>query len=405
LDTDNVPLALILAASLPLFFFFSLAQHSADTPGSVFKSRASLRKAEFVLRWCRYACVIAMAVSGLALASSFLSGGWWPVSILSLSLLVILLAVDWTASYVVLRVPSQADTICRPLIRLLSGRRQSGPAGNGHASNGAEGLRDGQNEEFPENQEPVITEADLDSLDHRDRAMLRSILRLDVTTAREIMVPRLDMVAVDIESSLMHVAQQMVEGGHSRLPVFEESIDHISGIVHSREVLAAMAITDSEQKLRNLVNPAFFIPETKRLDDLLEELQDMGIQMAIVVDEYGGTEGLLTMEDLLEEIVGEIEDEFSRTRESELIHLPDGDVLVHAGVPTEDIEELFSTTIDSDDVDTVGGYVYQALGKIPSTGDVVETEHLRIEVVSILGRRIRRLRIGRIGVDASTPSG
>ncbi len=405
MDTDNVPLALIFAASLPLFFFFSLAQHSADTQGNVFKSRASLRKAEFVLRWCRYACVIAMAVSGLALANSFLSGGWWPVSILSLSLLVILLAVDWTASYVVLRVPSQADTICRPLIRLLSGRRQSGPAGNGNTSNGAEGLRDGQKEEFPEIQEPVITEADLDSLDHRDRAMLRSILRLDVTTAREIMVPRLDMVAVDIDSSLMHVAQQMVEGGHSRLPVFEESIDHISGIVHSREVLAAMAITDSEQKLRNLVNPAFFIPETKRLDDLLEELQDMGIQMAIVVDEYGGTEGLLTMEDLLEEIVGEIEDEFSRTRESELIHLPDGDVLVHAGVATEDIEELFSTTIDSDDVDTVGGYVYQALGKIPSTGDVVETEHLRIEVVSILGRRIRRLRIGRIGVDASTPSG
>ena len=203
----------------------------------------------------------------------------------------------------------------------------------------------------------------------------------------------------------MHVAQQMVEGGHSRLPVFEESIDHILGIVHSREILAAMAITDSEQSLRNLVNPAFFIPETKRLDDLLEELQDMGVQMAIVVDEYGGTEGLLTMEDLLEEIVGEIEDEFSRTRESELIRLPDGDVLVHAGVPTEDIEELFSTTIDSDDVDTVGGYVYQVLGKIPSTGDVVETEHLRIEVVSILGRRIRKLRIGRIGVDASTPSG
>ena len=405
MDTDNVPLALILAASLPLFFFFSLAQYSSDTPGNVFKSRASLRKAGFILRWCRYACVIAMAVSGLALANSFLLGDWWLVSILSLSLLVILLAVDWTASYVVLRVPSQADTICRPLIRLFSGRRQSGPAGNGNASNGAEGLRDGQNEEFPEIQEPVITEADLHSLDHRDRAMLRSILRLDVTTAREIMVPRLDMVAVDIESSLKHVAQQMVESGHSRLPVFEESIDHLLGIVHSREVLAAMAITGSEQNLRNLVNPAFFIPETKHLDDLLEELQDMGVQMAIVVDEYGGTEGLLTMEDLLEEIVGEIEDEFSRTRESELIHLPDGDVLVHSGVPTEDIEALFSTTIDSDDVDTVGGYVYQVLGKIPSTGDVVETEHLRIEVVSILGRRIRRLRIGRIGGNASTPSG
>ena len=136
MDTDNVPLALILAASLPVFFFFSLAQHSADTPGNVFISRASLRKAEFILRWCRYACVIAMAVSGLALANSFLSGGWWPVAILSVALLVVLWVVDWAASYVVLRLPSQADTICRPLIRLLSGRRQSGPAGNGHGSNG-----------------------------------------------------------------------------------------------------------------------------------------------------------------------------------------------------------------------------------------------------------------------------
>ena len=126
--------------------------------------------------------------------------------------------------------------------------------------------------------------------------------------------------------------------------------------------------------------------------------------MAIVVDEYGGTEGVLTMEDLLEEIVGEIEDEFSRTRESELVHLSDGGVLVDAGVLTEDIEELFSTKIDSEDVDTVGGYVYQMHGKIPSTGDVVNTDHLRIEVVSILGRRLRKLRINRIGVDASTPA-
>lgn len=400
MDTDIVPLALIFAVSLPLFSFFSLAQHSANTPGSAFKSRASLQKAGFILRWCRFACIIAMAVSGLTLAHSFQAGGWWPVSILALALLVVLLAIDWTASYVVLRLPSQADTLCRPLTRLLSGHRQSGPVGNGQGLTSGEGLAERLSEEFSASQEPVITEAELVSLDQRDREMLRSILKLDVTTAREIMVPRLDMVAVEIDSSLIHVAEQIVQGGHSRIPVFEESVDHILGIVHSRDVLAAMARTDSDQNLRNLLNPAFFIPETKRLDDLLEELQDKGIQMAIVVDEYGGTEGLLTMEDLLEEIVGEIEDEFSRTREPELVHLPDGGVMVDAGVPTEDIEELFSTTIDSEDVDTVGGYVYQILGKIPSAGDVVNTDHLRIEVVSILGRRLRKLRISRIGVDA-----
>ena len=114
----------------------------------------------------------------------------------------------------------------------------------------------------------------------------------------------------------------------------------------------------------------------------------------------GETEGLVTIEDLLEEIVGEIEDEFSRTKESQLVRLPDGGALVDAGVSTEDIEELFATTINSADVDTVGGFVYQALGKIPSPGDVVSTDHLRIEVVSILGRRLRKLHIQR--TDANT---
>ena len=403
MDTDNVPLAIILSVTLPLVSFFSLAQHSIDAPGGTFRNRASLQKSGFVLRWCRYACVIAVALSVLVLAN-IQAGGWLPGSVLALAILFVLLAVDWAASFVVLKNPSQAEALCRPLTSILFGRRPLAPVGNGHSSNGGDGIGDVPSEEFSETQELVITEEELVSLDHRDREMLRSILKLDVTTAREIMVPRLAMVAVGIDSSLIFVAEQMVQGGHSRIPVFEESIDHILGIVHSREVLAAMASPDSNQNLRDLLNPAFFIPETKRLDDLLEELKDKGIQMAIVVDEYGGTEGVLTMEDLLEEIVGEIEDEFSRTRESELVHLSDGGVLVDAGVPTEDIEELFSTTIDSEVVDTVGGYVYQMLGKIPSTGDVVNTDHLRIEVVSILGRRLRKLRINRIGVDASTPA-
>ena len=233
--------------------------------------------------------------------------------------------------------------------------------------------------------------------------MLRSILRLDVTTAREVMVPRLDMNAVEVSSTLVQVAEMMVQGGHSRLPVYDDTIDHILGIVHSREVLASLARPNTSESLRDLIRPAFIIPETKRLDELLEELQDKGVQMSVVVDEYGGTEGLVTMEDLLEEIVGEIEDEFSRTREAEVVQLPDGGVLVDAGVATEDVEELFTTRIDSTDVDTVGGYVYQTLGKIPQAGDVVFTDHLRIEVVSILGRRIRKLRISRIeeGADAT----
>ena len=204
--------------------------------------------------------------------------------------------------------------------------------------------------------------------------MLRSILRLDVTTAREIMVPRLDMLAVAADASLVQVSKLMIQSGHSRLPVYEDTTDNILGIIHSRDVMEAIAGGNITADIRDLVREAFIIPETKRIDDLLEELQVRGVQMALVVDEYGGTEGLITMEDVLEEIVGEIEDEFSRTKEAEIIRLPDGAVLVDAGVTTDDVDEMFGTSIDSADVDTVGGFVYHSLGKIPQLGDVVTTE-------------------------------
>jgi CBS domain containing-hemolysin-like protein len=242
-------------------------------------------------------------------------------------------------------------------------------------------------------EEQVIAAAESGGIDARDREMLRSILRLDVSTVREIMMPRLDMVTVDIMSTLPEVAVSMSQNGHSRLPVYEENIDSIVGIVHSRDLLAILGRGESDKSLREAMRPAFFIPESKRLDALLEELQEKSVQMAIVVDEYGGTEGLVTMEDLLEEIVGEIEDEFSRDLEPEVVRYPDGSALVDAGVTTDEVRALFGAVLDSTDIDTVGGYVYRSLGRIPQAGDIVESDQLRIEVVSILGRRLRKLRI------------
>ena len=404
MDTDSVPSALVFAASLLLFSYLSLGQRSALTPGNFSKTGVSLQKAAPLLRPFKQACVIAAALSGLALAHSVGASEWWFVSLLALCVLGGLIIVDRAAAIAASRSPGKVDRICIPLSRLLNWNGHRDAAGaNGNAA-GSESNGNAFPDDSLTRDYPVITEAELGSLDYRDREMLRSILSLDVTTAREIMVPRLDMVAVDDKSTLTQVADQMVQSGHSRIPVYEDTIDHVLGVVHSRDVLAALARPDSKQTLRHLINPAFFIPETKRLDDLLEELQDKGIQMAIVVDEYGGTEGLVTIEDLLEEIVGEIEDEFSRTREAELVRLPDGGALVDASVSTEDIEELFATTINSTDVDTVGGFVYQTLGKIPSPGDVVSTDHLRIEVVSILGRRLRKLHIQRRDSNASTPN-
>ena len=242
-------------------------------------------------------------------------------------------------------------------------------------------------------EEPAITEEELSGLDQRDREMLRSIIDLDYTTVREVMVPRLDMVAIEAGASLHEAAAVIVEHGHSRLPVYVETIDDMLGILYVRDLLAAIANIQPETSVRMLTRPAFIVPESKRVDELLEEFRQRRTQIAIVVDEYGGTEGLVTMEDVLEEIVGEIEDEFSRSLEAEVIRHEDGSVIVSAGLDAEEVYELFGVDIESDDFDTVGGFVYRHLGRIPHEGDFVEKEGLRVEVVSVAGRRLRTLRI------------
>lgn len=270
-----------------------------------------------------------------------------------------------------------------------------GSSSNGLSASGANGNvspENGAGLNIPPD-EPAITEEELSGLNQRDREMLRSIIGLDYTTVREVMVPRLDMVCIEAGSSLKEAAATIVENGHSRIPVYVETIDEVLGILYVRDLLAAMANPQGESCVRSLTRPAFVVPETKRVDELLEEFRQRRTQIAIVVDEYGGTEGLVTMEDVLEEIVGEIEDEFSLVRETEITRYEDGAVYVNAGLSTEEVEALFGVSIESDDFDTVGGFVYHNLGRVPHVGDVVENGELRVEVVSVAGRRLRTLKI------------
>lgn len=392
MDTSDLPSALVFAAFLILFACLSLAHRFVFSSAISSANALSSGLLGTLIPWFKYACVIAVAISGLALLQSAWTESWWHASLLALALLIFLALMDrasaWTAEH--------RSNWFNSFRRAGDGVSPvNGAVGtNGFSDNGGEAAANGDG--VLERPQPEITDAELSALDQRDREMLRSILRLDLTTAREIMTPRLDMVAVESDSTLAQVSDVLVSCGHSRLPVYEETIDRILGVLYARDVLEALARQNREEVIRDLVRPAFIIPESKRIDDLLEELQDKGVQMAIVVDEYGGTEGLVTMEDVLEEIVGEIEDEFSRTRDSLIDHLPGGAVLVDAGITTEDLEEIFGTRIETSDVDTVGGLVYHNLGKIPQAGDVVVTDHLRIEVISILGRRLRKLRIDRV---------
>ena len=282
-----------------------------------------------------------------------------------------------------------------------------GSGANGPSASGANGntsTETGAGLNIPPD-EPAITEAELSGLGQRDREMLRSIIELDYTTVREVMVPRLDMVAIEAGASLKEAAATIVEYGHSRLPVYVETIDDVLGIVYVRDLLAAIANPQGDSDLRSLTRPAFIVPETKRVDELLEEFRQRRTQIAIVVDEYGGTEGLVTMEDVLEEIVGEIEDEFSRNLEVEITRSQDGAAYVSAGLSTEEVQNLFGVSIESDDFDTVGGFVYHNLGRVPHVGDAVEYEDLRVEVVTVAGRRLRTLKISNATSGSTVDSG
>ncbi len=234
-------------------------------------------------------------------------------------------------------------------------------------------------------------------LDEQEVQMIRGVVRLDKTTSREIMVPRVDVVAVEVGASLGDLATQMVASGHSRIPVYEENLDRIQGIAYARDLVDLLNTEESETLSgipSGLVRPALFIPESKPLQELLNELQERRVHIAIVVDEYGGVSGLVTIEDLLEEIVGEIQDEFD-VGEPEIQEISETEFLMDARTSIDELDRIFQVEIDGDGFDTVGGFLYQRLGKIPSAGDAVEFDGLRIEVVSTVGRRLKKLRVVR----------
>jgi CBS domain containing-hemolysin-like protein len=231
-------------------------------------------------------------------------------------------------------------------------------------------------------------------VEEQERRMIRGIIALEDKAAREIMVPRIDMAAADVEDRVTDVATIVTERGYSRVPVYRENIDDIVGIVYAKDLLRALTDGGRERTLQELLRQPFFIPESKRLDELLTEMQSRRIHMAIVVDEYGGTAGLVTIEDLLEEIVGEIEDEYDVARPGMEV-ISDDEVVLDAGTTTDVLKELFDYEIESDDFDTLGGFVIQQLGRLPSVGDEVEVDGLALRVLSMSGRRIRRLRVTR----------
>jgi CBS domain containing-hemolysin-like protein len=216
---------------------------------------------------------------------------------------------------------------------------------------------------------------------------------------REVMTPRPDMVSVSVDASPRRALDLVIAEGYSKLPVYEETIDNVLGVVHDRELLIALANgTLSNKPLRALMRPITFVPESKRVSELLREMQRNKFSLAMVVDEYGGTAGLVTMEDLLEEIVGEIRDEHDEGEEEPIRVLSDGEAVIDAGTNIEDVNARLGLHLPHEEFETLGGLTVGLFGRLPHEGEEVEAgEHVLLRIDRTRGRRILAVRLFKNG--------
>ena len=237
--------------------------------------------------------------------------------------------------------------------------------------------------------------------DQNELRMIRGILRMDTVKVREIMVPRVDMNTASATASIGAVADLMSVGGHSKIPVYKGTVDTIVGVIFARDVLTALDNDqDPDSPVEPLARPALRVPESQSLERLLRQLQERRTGMAIVVDEYGGVSGLVTVTDLIEEIVGELVDEFD-VDGPEVEAVGSNEMFADAGASIDIMNQTLGSSIVADGFDTVGGLVFRELGKMPSPGDTVSVEGVKITVQSVLGRRIRRVKVERFELEPS----
>ncbi|MEW5831028.1 MAG: hemolysin family protein [Chloroflexota bacterium] len=243
----------------------------------------------------------------------------------------------------------------------------------------------------------VEAEEEPGGLEREERQMIYSIFQFGETLAREIMVPRLDMLALNADTDLDTAAKSFLDSGYSRVPVYDGSVDDILGLLYAKDLLRVMNGQPSQPtQLRELLRPAYFVPETKKADELLAEMQAQRIHMAIVVDEYGGVAGLVTLEDIVEEIIGEIQDEYDKAEELLYQAVGPDEFLFLGRIDLDDFNQLMGTHLPKDEADTLAGYLYDRLGRVPQGGEKIEVEGLELIVEQVSGRRIRRVRVCRI---------
>ncbi len=260
---------------------------------------------------------------------------------------------------------------------------------------------------------PLVTEEEIMTMvdageeegviEEDEKAMIYSIFQLDNTLAREVMVPRIDIIAFEKNTTLREATEIFLSTGHSRAPVFSGSIDNVVGLIYIKDLLASWQLGELDKDISDLLREPYFVPEAKLLDDLLAEMQAKRVHIAVVVDEYGGTAGLVTIEDVVEEIVGEILDEYDFAEELAYEQVGEGVFIFSGGIDIDDVNQITGVRVPKETSETLGGLIYSELGKVPVVGETVDVGGLHLVVEQVVGRRIRKIRASVLKSDEMEP--
>jgi putative hemolysin len=233
------------------------------------------------------------------------------------------------------------------------------------------------------------------SLEKGEREMIYSIFQFGDTLAKEIMVPRIDVLALDIKSTLGEARLAFERAGHSRVPVYEDTVDNVVGLLYAKDLLNIKQDADTIADHRELLRLAYFVPEAKKVDEVLAEMQARSMHMAIVVDEYGGIAGVVTLEDIVEEIIGEIRDEYDESEEMPFIQVTEDEFVFQGRVDLDIFNEVMESNIATENADTIGGFIYGEIGDVPLGGEVLKADGVTLTVEQVVGRRITKVRARR----------
>jgi CBS domain containing-hemolysin-like protein len=224
------------------------------------------------------------------------------------------------------------------------------------------------------------------------------------------MIPRIDALALSDTTPINEAIDMLLASGFSRVPVYDDTIDNIRGLLYAKDLLRALKEGNQEKKLEEILRPAYFVPETKKVNELLEELQAQRVHMAIVVDEYGGMAGVVTLEDIVEEIIGEIQDEYDQSEELLYQRVDETEYIFHGRIDLDDFNVFMHSELPGDEADTLGGYIYSQIGRVPKSGESLQADNVTLTVEQVSGRRIRRVRAQRLTAEtgdelAASPAG